>query len=160
MFAEQAIGAAVFAVAERDCKRVCENPIEESGETGGWRSATPQLTKAKNMFIPIRAPDECQLGVMAYKCQRIRIALAESRKNCFAARRRIDHFERTIFFATGLRVRLYNQIISLARRDQMNQLGLITAGQQQLKAAERVLTEFEASLLPQDDDDGIEWPGG
>ena len=111
------------------------------------------------MFIPIRAPDECQLGVMAYKCQKIRIALAEARKNRFAASRRLDNFERTIFFATGLRVRLYNQLMSLARRDQADQVSLIVAGQRLLEIAERNLTEFEASLLPQDSDDDDVWPG-
>ena len=111
------------------------------------------------MAVLIEAPAICRLGVMAYRCQKIRVALAKSRKDRFAASRRIEHFERTIFFATGLRVRLYNRLIILARRDQMNQVGLITAGQRLLKIAERNLAEFEATLLPQDSDDGIDWSG-
>ena len=96
---------------------------------------------------------------MAYKCQRIRVALAEARIACFAARRRIEHFERTIFFATGLRVRLYNRLIILAHRDQANQVSLIVSGQRLLEDAERNLTEFEKSLSTPDEDDGVFWPG-
>ena len=97
------------------------------------------------MALLYKPPAECRLGVLRYKRQQHRIAVADACRDCFNAGLRIEHLER---------------LLDHARRDRQFQDGRIVVNRQLLKAAERAVDGFGASLLPQDDDDGIEWPGG